>query len=118
MTHHPAAALTRLTHRTHRRRPEQDVCGLKVRDRTGAEMGTVDDLLVDQERDEVRMLRLTHGGLLGIGAEAILLPVEAVVEITDDEVRVDQSRDRVASAPEHQPELGDQTGYYDQLSDH
>ncbi|PRY10060.1 PRC-barrel domain-containing protein [Kineococcus rhizosphaerae] len=95
--------------------PAQDVRGLTVRDTSGEELGKVADLMVDAEADQVRMLRIEHGGLLGIGAETLLLPVEAVVTIADDEVIVDQTRDRVASAPAYEPELADQTGYYDNL---
>lgn len=95
--------------------PAQDVRGLTVRDASGEELGTVEDLLVDADADQVRMLRITHGGLLGIGAEKILLPVEAVSRLTGDEVVVDQSRDRISSAPVYDPDLADQTSYYGDL---
>lgn len=95
--------------------PAQDVRGLAVRDVSGESLGTVDDLLVDAEADQVRMLRITHGGLLGFGAAISLLPIEAVTRLGEDEVVVDQTRDRVASAPVYDPDLGDQTGYYDDL---
>lgn len=89
--------------------------GLTVRDVSGESSGTVADLVVDVESDRVRMLRITHGGLLGFGAEVSLLPVEAVTRLAEDEVVVDQTRDRVASAPVYDPELEDQTGFYDSL---
>lgn len=95
--------------------PAQDVRGRTVRDASGEELGTVDDLLVDAEADQVRMLRITYGGLLGIGAEKVFLPVEAVSRLADDEVVVDQSRDRITSAPAYDPDLADQTGYYGDL---
>lgn len=95
--------------------PAQDVRGRTVRDASGEELGTVEDLLVDAEADQVRMLRITHGGLLGIGAETIVLPVEAVSRLTGDEVVVDQSRDRITSAPAYDPDLADQMSYYGDL---
>jgi len=116
MTSEPAHILTLLsdTGRTVAD-PSQDVRGLAVRDVSGESLGTVDDLLVDADADRVRMLRITHGGLLGFGAEVYLLPIEAVTKLGEDEVVVDQTRDRVASAPVYDPDLGDQTGYYNNL---
>lgn len=116
MTTEPAHVLTMLsdTGRTIAD-PSQDVRGLTVRDVSGESLGTVDDLLVDADVDRVRMLRIKHGGLLGFGAEVSLLPIEAVTRLGEDEVVVDQTRDRVASAPIYDPDLGDQSGYYNNL---
>jgi len=116
MTSEPAHVLTLLsdTGRTVAD-PSQDVRGLAVRDVSGESLGMVDDLLVDADADRVRMLRITHGGLLGFGAEVSLLPIEAMTKLDEDELVVDQTRDRVASAPVYDPELTDQSGYYDHL---
>ncbi|WP_432539063.1 PRC-barrel domain-containing protein [Kineococcus esterisolvens] len=113
---HPAGVLTRLsdTGRTVAD-PAQDVRGRTVRDADGSDLGTVDDLIVDRADEQVRMLRVEHGGILGIGAEVVLVPVEAVVAITGEEVRIDQSRQRVAGSPPYDPELTDQSEYYEAL---
>ena len=47
--------------------PEADIRGRTVIDSDGAEVGTVDDLLIDEEEDRVRFLRIGSGGILGMG---------------------------------------------------
>lgn len=48
--------------------PRADVRGRNVVDAEGEDIGKVDDLLVDDSEAKVRMLRVEHGGFLGIGA--------------------------------------------------
>ena len=93
----------------------EDIRGLTVKDREGTEVGKVDDLLIDPGQGKVRMLRLEHGGVLGIGATASFVPVEAVTRIDGGEVHIDQTRDRLADAPRYDPELTDQSDYYGDL---
>ncbi|WP_337061007.1 PRC-barrel domain-containing protein [Kineococcus sp. G2] len=95
--------------------PAEDVRGRRVVDGAGAELGTVDDLLVDRDEKHVRLLRLKHGGVLGIGAEVSFVPVEAVTGVGEDEVRVDLDRDRLAGAPRYDPDLADQSEFYGAL---
>lgn len=95
-----------------------DIRGLKVKDLAGEEIGKVDDLLVDDEEQKVRFLEIASGGLLGVGETKTLIPVEAVARITDDEVHINQSRAKVASAPTYDPSLKERQhltevyGYY------
>jgi sporulation protein YlmC with PRC-barrel domain len=95
--------------------PGQDIRGRKVLDRDGDEIGKVEDLLIDTEQKKVRMLRIEHGGLFGIGATPLFMPVEAVERVTDDEVRVDRSRAQVAGAPQYDPDLIDGDNYFTDL---
>ena len=95
--------------------PAEDIRGLKVRDGTGDDLGTVDELLVDERTMRVHFLRVTHGGILGFGASASLVPVEAVTRIDEDTVDVDVDRQRVAGAPAYDPEMTDEHSYYDSL---
>lgn len=95
--------------------PAEDVRGHRVYDRDGEDLGKVDDLLIDTDEHKVRMLRVEHGGILGIGATAVFIPVDAVTGITDDTVHVGEPRDRVASAPEYDPEVIDEPEYYRSL---
>ncbi|MFC0678428.1 PRC-barrel domain-containing protein [Lysobacter korlensis] len=93
--------------------------GSDIRDRTvknpdGEEVGTVEDLLIDPEADEVRFLIVASGGFLGIGKEKSFVPVEAVREV-GDEVLVDLSREQLAGAPGYDPDLVPDRVYYDQL---
>lgn len=103
--------------------PAEDLRGRTVRDPDGADLGKVDDLLIDEAHGKVRFLRIQHGGILGFGATASLIPVAAVSGITDDTVYVGASRDQVAGAPRYDPALVDGQesfeklyGYYGYLS--
>ncbi|MFB6555897.1 PRC-barrel domain-containing protein [Streptomyces sp. NPDC056405] len=92
--------------------PEQDVRDRKVVDADGNDIGTVDDLLIDEPERKVRFLLVAHGGFLGFGETKSFIPVEAVTHITDDQVFIDQSRERVAQAPVYDPDLTDEPDYY------
>ena len=93
---------------------DEDIRSRKVVDASGSEIGKVEELLVDDAEQKVRFLRISSGGFLGIGKSRVLVPVEAITSITEDEVRIDQTRDRVAQAPTYDPELVDEN-YYDSL---
>jgi sporulation protein YlmC with PRC-barrel domain len=100
-------------------RADEDIRGRHVKDRNGEDLGKVKDLLVDQSENRVRVLEVASGGFLGIGQDTSLIPVDAITSITEDEVRIDQTRDHVAGAPAYDPELvrerddyGDYLTYY------
>ncbi|MFY1636233.1 PRC-barrel domain-containing protein [Solwaraspora sp. WMMB335] len=95
--------------------PAEDIRGRKVHDTDGNEIGKVDDLLIDEAEHKVRMLRVEHGGILGIGATASFIPVDAVTRITDDVVHINESRERVSGAPAYDPDLVSQDKYYEDL---
>jgi len=95
--------------------PSKDIRGRAVRDRAGDDIGTVEDLLIDTEQEKIRFLRVEHGGVLGFGATPSFIPVEAIKDVTDDEVRIDQSGAQVADAPRYDPELLDENEYYSNL---
>ena len=97
---------------------DQDIRGRKVLDHDGKEIGKVDDLLIDAERKKVRLLRVAHGGLFGVGATPLFIPVEAVERVTDDEVVISRSRMRVAEAPQYDPDLFDGEKYFAELYRH
>ncbi len=92
--------------------PQADVRRRKVIDATGEEVGKVDDLLIDDEQTKVRMLRVQHGGLLGIGADHFLVPVDAVVSVTADAVHIDRERSRLTDVPGYEPEVVYDPTYY------
>ncbi|MCM4083859.1 PRC-barrel domain-containing protein [Paractinoplanes hotanensis] len=94
---------------------DQDIRGRKVLDRDGHELGKVDDLLIDTEHRKVRLVRVEHGGLFGIGATPLFIPVEAVERVTDEEVGIDRSRVQVAGAPHYDPDLVDKDEYFNEL---
>lgn len=68
--------------------PDDDVRGMSVVDANGHRLGEVDDLVVDAQHRRARLLVVTSGGILGLGARQQLVPVEAVTRV-DDRVHVD-----------------------------
>jgi CBS domain-containing protein len=83
----------------------EDIRALKVLDISGEELGTVNDLFIDEQERKVRFLEVSSGGFLGLGATKFLLPVESITRIGADEVHINQSRERVAGAPRYDPTL-------------
>jgi CBS domain-containing protein len=106
MTNDMGAKLVRLsdTNLTLADRAE-DIRGLKVLDLSGEDLGTVNDLLIDERDHKVRFIEVSSGGFLGLGATKFLLPVEAITRIDVDVVHINQSRERVAGAPQYDPAL-------------
>ncbi|HEV3478672.1 MAG TPA: PRC-barrel domain-containing protein [Gaiellaceae bacterium] len=92
--------------------PAEDVRGRPVRDRDGEEIGEVKSLLIDESERKVRFLEVESGGVLGVGGERRLLPVDAVVRVEEDAVRVDQTREHVHGAPAYDPQLAYDVSYY------
>ncbi len=97
--------------------PSQDIRGRKVIDANGADIGDIDDLLIDDTEKKVRFLQVASGGFLGIGERKLLIPVDAIKQIDAKTVRIDRAREHVAAAPEYDPKLVDQT-YVDSVYRH
>ncbi len=93
--------------------PAEDVRGRKVLDREGEEIGTVDDLMIDDEVRKVRFLRVASGGFLGLGETKFLIPVDAITRIELDEVHIDKAREHVIRGPAYDPDLSQQQEYWD-----
>ena len=85
--------------------PSQDIRGRKVVDRHGADIGHVSGLFVDEDVRRVRMLEIRAGGFIGIGERHFLLPVDAIMKIGKDEVRVSETRERIVHSPMYDPTL-------------
>jgi len=81
-----------------------DVEGRLVTDRLGEEVGTVDDLLVSRQLLRAPFLILQWGGLLGIGRQQRLVPLD-VVTVHEDRVTVDRDRDVIRSGPAYAGDL-------------
>jgi sporulation protein YlmC with PRC-barrel domain len=93
----------------------QDVRGLDVYDEDGDQIGTVEDIYADAEERKVRFLDVGAGGFLGLGERRFLIPVEAVSEVREDRVVVDQKRQRVADSPLFDADVVPQPPYQDEL---
>ena len=85
--------------------PAQDVRGRNVYDSSGEEIGTVEDLYVDEAERRVRFLEVGAGGFLGLGEKHFLLPVEAVAEVSDEGVTVSQTREKIVGSPAYDPNV-------------
>lgn len=90
---------------------EDDIRGRKVLDSSGEEIGHVDDLFIDEAEEKVRLLQVASGGFLGLGETKFIIPIDAIRRIDDENVHIDQSRERVAGAPSYDPELEDDSYY-------
>ncbi|HET8928433.1 MAG TPA: PRC-barrel domain-containing protein [Microbacterium sp.] len=84
---------------------DEDIRGFEVKDADGEDLGTVDDLLIDDAASRVRFFVVASGGFLGLGEQKSFLPVDAITSIADGEVRIGQSRARIAGAPPYDPAL-------------
>ncbi|MFV0131936.1 PRC-barrel domain-containing protein [Streptomyces sp. HMX87] len=98
--------------------PEHDVRGRKVVNGAGDELGKIGDLLIDEEERKVRFLLVEHGGFLGMGEKKTFIPVDAVTHVADEYVEIGSSQEQVTKAPEYDPELADESGYYDSVYTH
>ncbi|WP_199516618.1 PRC-barrel domain-containing protein [Nucisporomicrobium flavum] len=95
--------------------PSEDIRGRTARDVNGEKIGKIEDLLIDTDDNQVRMLRVEHGGILGFGATPSFVPVEAISRITDDDVHLRQAGAKVAEGPRYDPELTGETEFYGQV---
>jgi sporulation protein YlmC with PRC-barrel domain len=87
--------------------PWQDIRELDVYDINSEQIGSVEDLYVDQEEHLPRFLDVAAGGFLGIGKKHFLVPVEEVSRDVseEDRVTVNQSKDKVMRSPEFDPDV-------------
>lgn len=93
-----------------------DLRGLRVLDVDGEVLGRIDDVLVDG--DAVRILIVASAGFLGLGAQRSPLPVDAVTGLTDNQVCVAETRERVIAAPAYQSDLVDDRNYRERIFAH
>jgi sporulation protein YlmC with PRC-barrel domain len=91
----------------HLEEPWQDLRGLEVYDVNDDQIGSVEDVYVDREQREARLLDVSAGGLLGVGKKHFLVPVEDVKRDVDVErVTVEHPKDKVMESPEFDPDEG------------
>ena len=96
----------------------EDVRGRHVLTIDGDRIGTVEDLLIDREDQTVRFLQVGAGGFLGFGEHTWLIPIEAVREVDEYHVLVDQSREHVAAAPLYNPHVVQTDPYLNDVYEH
>lgn len=98
----------------------QDIRGRKVLDKSGEEVGTVEDLYVYKDASAVHLLKVSDS------ERSFLLPVDAVTNVTDEGVEIEQAGDVIQTSPEFDSEEVPDTetsraayehyGYPDQLN--
>ena len=79
--------------------PEDDLRGKDAYDAEGQRIGSIEDLYIDRKEREVRFLEVGAGGFLGIGEKPLLVPVEAVTQVTEDRVTFEPERTQKVEGP-------------------
>ena len=71
-----------------------------VYDRDREKIGTVKDLYIDTEDEDVRFLDVGVGGFLGLGEKHYMIPMEVVTDTSGGGVTIEHSRQKVEGSPE------------------
>jgi sporulation protein YlmC with PRC-barrel domain len=74
--------------------PWQEAQGLKVRDKFGEEVGTVEDLYIYEDAQAVHLIKVDLEG------RHVLIPVDALTTATEDGVDVEQDKGTMTESPE------------------
>ena len=91
----------------HLEEPWQDLRGLDVYDSNDEQLGSVEDVYVDREQREARLLVVSAGGLLGVGKKHFLVPVQEVKrDLEGERVTVEHPKEKVTESPEFNPDEG------------
>ena len=98
--------------------PREDIRGRTVVAKDGEKIGKIDGLIIDADQKVIRFLEVGSGGFLGIGEDKVLIPVDAIVGLDEDEVRVDQTSDRIVASPKYDPALAEKGEYWSNVSQH
>jgi sporulation protein YlmC with PRC-barrel domain len=86
-----------------------------IYDWDGEKIGTVKDLYVDSEVEEVRFLDVGAGGFLGLGAKHFMIPMEAVTDTSGGRVTIELSREKVEGSPELDPKGVPENAYQQEV---
>jgi sporulation protein YlmC with PRC-barrel domain len=91
----------------HLEEPWQDLRGLDVYDADDDQIGSVEDVYVDREQRQARLLDVSAGGVLGVGKKHFLVPVEDVKrDVNEERITVEHPKDKVTGSPEFDPDAG------------
>ena len=85
--------------------PWQDLRGLEVYDTNNDQIGFVEDVYVNREQREARLLVVSAGGLLGVGKKHFLVPVQEVKrDLEGERLTVEHPKEKVTQSPEFNPD--------------
>jgi sporulation protein YlmC with PRC-barrel domain len=91
---------------------DEDIRGRIVKGKDGKALGTVDDMLIDEDDRRIRFMRVESGGFLGVGETKVFIPIDAITMITDVDVWIDQTHEHVARERHYAPHLVDKQKYF------
>lgn len=91
----------------------EDIRGHEVVDRDGKDLGTIDALMVDERDRKIRFLHVAAHGSRGDGEKRYLIPVDAVLEIEEGEVHVDETRERILAGPTYDASMASRPDYWE-----
>lgn len=97
-----------------------DLLGMQVRNSQGADLGDINDVVIDLDSGKVRFAAISFGGFLGIGDKLFAIPWDMVrFDQRDGETFavVDLSKERLETAPgfdkQHWPDVANPTWHAD-----
>jgi sporulation protein YlmC with PRC-barrel domain len=90
------------------------VIGDSVVNRTGENLGKIEELMLDLETGRVAYAVLSFGGFLGMGEKLFAIPFEALkLDATREHFTLDVTKDKLKNAPgfdkNHPPQASDRT---------
>lgn len=93
-------------------RRASELIGSKVENSSGANLGKINDLVLDWNKGEVRYAVLSYGGLLGMGDKLFAVPIDSFHSQGDKrELILDVPQDQLKNAPgfdqNHWPNMAD-----------
>lgn len=97
--------------------PAEDITGRSVIDANGDDIGSVDDLMIDDLENKVRFISVTSAESLEMGQTKFLIPVDAISRLTGDTVYLYRLRNQVIAAPKYKPDVVEKE-YLERLYDH
>jgi sporulation protein YlmC with PRC-barrel domain len=84
-------------------RTPDDLSGMEVIGSDGESIGKVKAVVIDRSRDDVHAV-ISSGGILGIGAREVLVPLAELKLVDDDKLQASLTKETVASRPEYKAE--------------
>jgi sporulation protein YlmC with PRC-barrel domain len=76
----------------------QDARELKLLDKSGHEIGTVEDVYILEDSSAVHLLKVSVEG------RHLLIPADALLNVTDEGVEVEQDKNTIMESPEYDSE--------------
>lgn len=73
--------------------------GMTVVSQEGENIGKISEITIDKQSGEVSFVTISKGGILGMGASKIAVPLSAF-EFSDDEARLTVSQDKLDNVPQ------------------